>query len=150
MLKGIFVFVFGKLPLKLWRVISNIEHLKKFFRYLYSIARAILLCVLWIVAVFLGWWIFLREQFERFWRAVWDWICMLLCHTLVFLRANAGWIWMVLALMGSAYGLLYVTLKRRAKKKGKEFSGVLGWLHRKKKEASSTDGNDLHNGEKQS
>ncbi len=133
MLKGIFVFVFCKLPIELWKIISNIEQLKKILKYLYSIVRAIVLCLLWIVVVFLGWWFFLREQFIRFWQKVWELTCMFFFHTLDFFKANAGWIWMIVALSGSIYGLLYVTLKRRASRQGKEFKGVFGWLKRHKK-----------------
>ena len=134
MLKGIFVFVFCKLPVRLWKILSDIEQLKKLFKYLYSIVRAVVLCLIWVAVVFLGWWFFLREQFVRFWQMVWEWIQMFFFHTLDFVKANAGSIWMILALCGSVYGLLYVTLKKRAKRKGKEFRGVFGWL-KKRKEA---------------
>lgn len=110
MLKGIFVFVFCKLPLKLWRIIWN----KRFFRYLCSIARVVFLALLWVAVLFLG----------RLFGVI------------------AGEIWMILALLGSAYGLLYVTLKRRARRKGKEFRGVFGWMRRRKNaEYGKTDAN---------
>lgn len=110
MLKGIFVFIFCKLPLKFWRIIWN----KRFFRYLYSIARVVFLGLLWVAVLFLGF----------------------------FFGEIAGGIWMILALSGSAYGLLYVTLKRRARRKGKEFRGVFGWMRRRKKaEYGETDAN---------
>ena len=144
MLKGIFVFVFCKLPVKIWQVISDIEQLKKIFKCLYSILRMVVLVLLWVAVVFLGFWIFMKEKLIEFvtslWRNVWSGICNLFLHTFEFLKDNAGWIWMILALCGSMYGLLYVTLKRRAKKKGKEFRGVFGWMRRRKK-AENGDGN---------
>ena len=132
MLKGIFIFVFCKIPVNLWNLLSDIEQLKKLLKYLYSIIRAIVLCAIWIVVVFIGWWFFLREQFIKFWLQVWDLVLQFYFHTLVFLKENAGWIWMILALCGSIYGLLYVTLKRRSKRLGKDFHGVFGWLKKSK------------------
>ncbi len=151
MVKGIFIFAFWRLPYKLWQILTDIEQLKKLLKWLKSIIRMVFWVVSWIVLIFLGWWIFLKETFIRFWIAVQDLFLQFWYHTLIFLKANAGWIWMIIALMGSAYGLLYVTLKRRAKKKGKEFSGVFGWLHKKNGNESSTNenGGDLNNERKQ-
>lgn len=132
MLKGIVVFVFCKFPVKLWKIISDIEQLKNILRYLASIVRAIILCVIWVAIVFLGWWVFLREKFVAFWKMVWEAMHGLFLHTFNFIKGNAGWLWMILAISGSIYGLLYVTLKRRAERDGKEFLGVFGWLRRKK------------------
>lgn len=117
MLKGIFIFVFCKLPVRIWKIITNIEQLKKLLKWLYSFLRAVVLCVLWICVVFLGWWYFLNEQFIRFWCGVWEWTCHAFTNLQLFLKVNAGWIWMILALCGSCYGLLYVSLKRRKKRK---------------------------------
>lgn len=83
---------------------------------MYSIARVFFLALLWVAVVFPGF----------------------------ILRVNTGWewIWTILALLGSAYGLLYVTLKRRARRKGKEFRGFFGWMRRRKNaEYGETDAN---------
>jgi hypothetical protein len=139
MVKGIFIFAFWKLPSKLWDLITDLEKLKKVLKWLKSIFRTIFYILLWIVIVFLGWWLFLKEKFIRFLLSVRDLLQRCFFHTLEFLKANAGWIWMIIALMGSAYGLAYVTLKHHAKKKGKEFRGVFGWLRRKKKDTSTNE-----------
>lgn len=120
MLKGIFLFIFCKIPIKIWRIVSNTEQLKRLLKVSYSILRACFLCAIWISLVFLGWWFFLREQFIKFWlrcwQVVWDGIYLFCQNTLLFMKNNAGWIWMILTLCGSAYGLMYVTLKRKKMK----------------------------------
>ena len=117
MLKGIFIFIFCKVPIKIWEIISNVEQLKKLIKLLYSFFRALILCLIWIGIVFLGWWYFLNEQFIKFWCGVWKRLCLAFTNLQLFLKANAGWMWMILALCGSFYGLMYLTLKRRKKRK---------------------------------
>ena len=55
-----------------------------------------------------------------------------------FLVANAGVIWTVIALLGSIYGILYVTLKKRAKKRGVEFRGVFRHKVKRRSEVTET------------
>ena len=141
MVIGIFIFIFQKLPLKIWKIISNIERLKKIFRYIHSIMRAIMWAAILFILLCLGWIVFWYQKFMIFWKSVWNWICEFCRNVLwvyfrdflTFLRFNAGWIWMTLAICGCIYGLLYVTLKRRAKRQGKVFNGLWGWLRRRKK-----------------
>ena len=122
MIKGIFAFVFCKIPKKIWEIIRDLERLKRILRYLYSIMRALVLCLVWISLVFFGWWFFLRDQFIAFWKNVWGLFCYIFGSFLEFLWDQSAWIWMILALCGSVYGLAYVTLKKRAKKKKENLS----------------------------
>lgn len=123
---GIIKFAFWKVPLFIWL------QLKKFFlwlrKYLYSVGRAIFWFLVWILIVFAAWIAFGLRQFLRFW----SWIGRILANMgsaiWHFLIENAGPIWFVIAIIGSVYGLLYVTLKRRAQKKNIPFYGVFTFL----------------------
>ena len=133
MLIGIFIFVFQKLPVRLWKIISDFERLKKYFKYLYSIIRAVVLGLLVFIIICLGWIVFWYEKFIAFWQYCWEKIMDFFSYVLMLIRLNAGWIWMVLTICGCIYGLLYVTLKRRAQRQGKAFNGLFGWLRKNKK-----------------
>ena len=121
MLKGIFLFIFCKIPIKIWRIVSNTEQLKRLLKVSYSILRACFLCAIWISLVFLGWWFFLREQFIKFWlrcwQVVWDGIYLFCQNTLLFMKNNAGRTWKILTLSGYVNGLKHMILKRKKKQK---------------------------------
>jgi hypothetical protein len=116
MIIGIFVFIFVKIPHKILKAIFNLERLKKLLRYLYSIMRAVVLCAIWISLVLLGWFLFLKEQFFKFWSRVWDLLGNGLIKLVEFIDGYMAWIWMILALCGSVYGLTYIVLKRRRRR----------------------------------
>ncbi|MBP1588896.1 MAG: hypothetical protein ILO10_01725 [Kiritimatiellae bacterium] len=120
MVKGIFIFAFWKLPKLIWKIVFNIEFIKRCLKYAKSIVRAIFWGVLWVAIVFAAWMAFGWQKFVDFWTAVGNWLWHVLLHIGVFFANNFGVIWMVVALMGSVYGLIFVTLRRRKKRRLKQ------------------------------
>lgn len=113
MVKGVFIFAILKLPRIIWRFVTCVEHLKFLLRYAKSIIRAVFWFVAWVTIVFAAWMAFGWEAFVRFWSAVGELMVNIMISLWNMLYENFGIIWMVIALIGSVYGLIFVTLKRR-------------------------------------
>lgn len=127
MVRGIFVFAFKTLPLALWRLIFN----QRLFRLVKSAARMIFWIVTWIVVVFASWLVVDIEKFKWFWRTVWNFCWVYISQLVELAKVYANEIWIVIALLGSVYGLLYIPAKfvwrfwkrRRAEKRAKTGEG---------------------------
>ena len=141
---GIFKFAFYKLPLFIWEQISKIDVLS-IFRYLRGIGRALFWCLVWLSIVFAAWIAFGLKQFLRFWTWIGGRLANMGGAFLHFFIENAGPIWFVIAIFGSIYGLLYITLKRRARRRNIPFTGVFAFLKRRRNKtngfAPERDGN---------
>ena len=133
---GIIEFT-GKSIVKLFKWIFS--NWRAILRIIYSLGRAILWGMVWLLAIFAGWIAFALEKFLKFWRWVGDHLLDLLREFWAMISAHAGEIWFVIAIIGSVYGLLYVTLKRRAKRKNLPFNGVFSFLHRRKKKPAANE-----------
>ena len=113
MVKGIFIFAILKLPRLIWRCVTCVEYLKFVLKYTKSILWAVFWFTVWVAIVFAAWMAFGWEAFVRFWTAVGDLLLDLLMAIWDVIYGNFGVIWMVIALIGSVYGLIFVTLKKR-------------------------------------
>lgn len=113
MVKGVFIFAILKLPHLIWRCITCVEYLKFILKYTKSILWAVFWFTVWVAIVFAAWMAFGWEAFVRFWTAVGDLLLDLLMAIWNVIYGNFGVIWMVIALIGSVYGLIFVTLKKR-------------------------------------
>lgn len=137
MTKGIFVFAFYKLPCKIIKWIINLNYIA-ILKFLFSMWRAVLWISIWISVVFAAWILLALEKFVQFWtfvgQQIWRFIKFIAEHFFHILREYGPEIWFGIAVIGSIYGLLYLTLKRRAQKKNVPFHGVFGFLRKKKKE----------------
>jgi len=128
MVRGIFVFAFKTLPIKLWHLIFN----QKLFRLVRAAARMIFWFVVWVAVVFASWLVIDIEKFKRFWIGVWMFCWNYLSQLIELVKAYANEIWIVIALIGSVYGLIYIPAKfawrfwkkRRTQKKAKEVSNL--------------------------
>ena len=126
---GIIKFAVIKLPSAIWKFFKSVDWLKVLKR-LYSMWRVIMWCSIWLFVIFAGWIAFALEKFLSFWRFVGNWILDLLRAFWTLIVDNAGPIWFVIAIIGSVYGLFYVTWKRGFWKK--IFSrGAFRFLRRK-------------------
>ena len=137
---GVIKFAFVKLPKAIWDFIVGTDW-RKVLKRIYSMWRAIMWCSIWLFVIFAGWIAFALEKFLSFWRWVGNWILDVLLAFWTLIMDNAGPIWFVIAIIGSVYGLLYVTLKRRARRKNIPFHGVFGFLRRKKAQKSAPEEN---------
>jgi len=117
MVKGILIFAIFKLPKIIWRFVTSIERLKFLLKYTRSVVRAIFWMVAWITIVFAAWMAFGWQAFVRFWTGVAEVLldCLLAAWTIF--MDHFGTIWMIIALIGSAYGLIHVSIKRRRERK---------------------------------
>ena len=131
MVLGILKFTFIKIPKFICKLLSW-ENIKAVIKFFYSIWRALFWCTVWLGIVFAAWIAFGLKQFLNFWQGIGRYILQLLAAFANIIVANAGPIWFVIAIIGSIYGLVYMTLKKRATRKGVKFKGVFGFLHRKK------------------
>ena len=123
-----------------WKLLRWIfSNWRAILRIIYSLGRAILWGMVWLLAIFAGWIAFALEKFLKFWRWVRDLLLDLLREFWAVVADHAGEIWFVIAIIGSVYGLLYVTLKRRAKRKNLPFNGVFPFLHRRKKKPAANE-----------
>ncbi len=136
MVFGIFKFTFIKIPKYIYKLLSW-ENIKAVIKFFYSIWRALFWCTVWLGIVFAAWIAFGLKQFLNFWQGIGRGILHMLTAFVNIIIANAGPIWFVIAIIGSIYGLAYMTLKKRAKKKGVPFRGVFGFLRRKKANAEN-------------
>ena len=121
---GIFKFAFYKFPVFIYRLIS---------RRILGFIRAVFWCTVWLFVICAAWLLTAFEAFLEFWRGIWH----IIRDLLIAMKDYAGPIWFCIAIAGSVYGLLYVTLKWRAKKKNVPFNGVFSFLRRRKKQNSS-------------
>ena len=124
MIIGILKFAFYTLPRKCFYIIWNIERLRLILCYIKSISRAIIYGCIWVILVFGGCLIFKKDELFSISKKIW---MSTLTHTSSsiirfydIIADNWIWIWMVIAICGSCYGLVYVTLKKRKNKKEKE------------------------------
>jgi len=133
---GIFKFAFYKLPVSIIKFILGMDF-RAIIKRLYSIGRIIFWFTVWVLAIFVGWIAFALQQFLNFWRWVWTKIVDFAQIIWSFVSDNIGPIWFIIAIIGSIYGLLYVTLRHRAKRKNRPFNGVFPFLHRKRNKSSA-------------
>ena len=133
---GIFKFAFYKLPVFIVKFILGMNF-RAILKRLYNIGRIIFWFTVWVLVIFVGWIAFALQQFLNFWRWVWTKIVDLAQIIWLFVSDNIGPIWFVIAIIGSIYGLLYVTLRHRAKRKNRPFNGVFPFLHRKRNKDSA-------------
>ena len=130
---GILRFVFLKIPDFIWKGIRYLfREFPTVLAFLKKIWRMVFWFTAWVMIVFAAWLAFGFKQFVRFWAWVGSGILSILTACGNFVVDNAGPIWFIIAICGSIYGLLYVSLKKRAKKKGVPFRGVFAFLRRKK------------------
>ena len=102
--------------------------------------RLIFWATAWFFAMLLGFIVFAWGKFIDFWIWVWNklvyiidnFIPYFIKNIFPFIKEHGGEIWLVIAAIGSLYGIVYVTLKRRATKRNIPFYGVFGFLKRKK------------------
>ena len=113
MVKGVFIFAILKLPRLIWRCVTCVEYLKFLLKYTKSILWAVFWFTTWVAIVFAAWMAFGWEAFVGFWTAVGDLLLDLFIAIWNVIYGNFGVIWMVIALIGSVYGLIFVTLKKR-------------------------------------
>lgn len=141
MVRGILIFAFYKFPKYIIKAIWNINYLKNFLIYTWKVLRITFWVTSWLLLILAGWIAFHFQDFLKFMRDtvfkflshIWAQFGYLIHDTYNYIVAHSGPIWLIIALVGSMYGLAYVTLKRIAKKRNKEFRGVFGFLKRKKK-----------------
>ena len=102
--------------------------------------RLIFWLTIWIFTMLLGFIAFAWQKFVNFWIWIWDklvyfvenFIPVFLKHVWPFFKEHGGEIWLVIAAIGSLYGILYVTLKKRAQKRNQPFNGLFKWLKKNK------------------
>lgn len=140
---GIVRFAFVELPVRLFRMLFNWKRWLDILRFLKRFGRAVFWVVTWLFLIQAYFIIRDVAKFLNFWRDVWNYVVTCFLHGIVkvlwdFLVANAGVIWTVIALLGSIYGILYVTLKKRAKKRGVEFRGVFRHKVKRRSEVTET------------
>ena len=112
---GILKFAFVKLPVFVWRLIR--ERLRGLFRAVFwSTLWLFIICAAWVMAAW--------QTFVDFWREAW----VALQNLLLCVRDNIGMIWFLIAMIGSVYGLLYVTRKWREQMKQR----ISSFLRRRK------------------
>ena len=126
---GIVRFAFIKLPVRLFRFLFNWKRWLDILRFLKRFGRAAFWVMTWLFLVQAYFIVRDVTKFINFWRDVWNYVITFFLHGIVkvlwdFLVMNGGVIWTIIALLGSVYGILYVTLKKRAQKRGVEFHGV--------------------------
>ena len=127
---GIFKFLKA---LGIW--LFDWKRLKDVFRFLMRLSRAIFWIAAWLFLVQAYFIIRDVKSFLAFWQNVWHLFLHNVAMVVInFIVTNAGVIWTAIALLGSVYGILHVTLKRRASKKRKEQNN----LDAAEMEASST------------
>jgi len=97
---GILKFAFVKLPVFVWRLIR--ERLR-------GLIRAVFWSTLWLFIICAAWMMAAWQTFVNFWREAW----VALQSLLLCVGENIGVIWFVIAMIGSVYGLCYVTRKWR-------------------------------------
>ncbi len=108
---GIFKFAIIKLPVSIWKFVMGTDW-RKVLKCIYSMWRVIAWSSIWLILIFAGWIAFALEKFLNFWRIVGNWIIDHLRVFWMLISDNAAPIWFVIAIIGSVYGLLYVTWKR--------------------------------------
>lgn len=109
---GVFKFAFWILPKYIYKTIKALGW-KKIVAFLCSIWRALFWFTVWVVVVFAAWLAFGLQQFLRFWAWVGDSIEDMVVGFWHFIANNAGPIWFFIAIIGSVYGLLYMTMKKK-------------------------------------
>ena len=117
---GILKFAFIKLPSFVWRLIR--ERLR-------GLLRAVFWCTLWLFIICAAWGMAAWKAFLDFWLNVWA----SLQELLVCVKDNIGMIWFFIAMIGSVYGLLYVTRKWREQMKSRLAGGMFSFLRRRQK-----------------
>lgn len=117
---GIFKFAFYKLPLSIYHLIS---------RRVIGLLRAIFWCTVWVLVIGAAWGLAAFDAFLNFWRGVWAMIREFVLNIQDYIAP----LWFCIAIIGSVYGLLYITLHWRAKKQNRPFNGVFSFLRRRKK-----------------
>lgn len=107
MVRGIFVFIFQRLPVGLWHAFIN----DKFGKLVWAFVTMMLWASMWIVLVFASWIIIDIEKFKKFWLSVWQFCWKYIDIDFGFVVSYLDDIWIGLALLGSVYGLLFVPAK---------------------------------------
>lgn len=116
MVRGVFAFAFKTLPVTLWHLLFN----QRLFRLVKSAARMIFWIAIWIVVIFASWLLIDIEKFKDFWKTVLD-ICLECIQELAGLvGVYANEVWIVIALIGSVYGLLYLPTRRFYRRRREE------------------------------
>ena len=150
MTRGVFKFTWKMLK---WLYLNFGKILKKILHYLRAMGRLIFWFTIWIFTMLLGFIAFAWQKFVNFWIWVWDklvyfvenFIPFFTKYVWPFLKEHGGEIWLVIAAIGSLYGILYVTLIKRAKKRNQPFKGIFGWLKRSKKGGDLPDTSEKEN-----
>ena len=130
-----------------WLYLNIRKILAIILKYLGAMGRLIFWITIWIFTMLLGFIAFAWQKFVNFWSWVWDklvyfvenFIPVFLKHVWPFLKEHGGEIWLVIAAIGSLYGILYVTLKKRAQKRNQPFKGIFGWLKKNKTDGDLAD-----------
>lgn len=141
---GVFKFAWKMLK---WLYLNFGKIFAKILHYLRAMGRLIFWITIWIFTMLLGFIAFAWQKFVNFWIWVWDklvyfvenFIPVFLKHVWPFLKEHGGEIWLVIAAIGSLYGILYVTLKKRAQKRNQPFKGIFGWLKKNKTDGDLVD-----------
>ena len=125
---GIIVFLFKTIPVKICNWI------RRLFELLFNSMRLIFWFLIWVLLVSAGFMIFQWNEFVRFCISVWHWIVyftksigpFFVRCVYPFLQEYGGWLWMVVAVVGSVYGLL--VLKKRNGGHVSFFKRIIGML----------------------
>ena len=144
---GIFIFAW---KLFKWIGVNFVDIIKKICRILHSMGRLILWFTLWVLTMLLGWVAFAMQKFINFWIWVWyklvyiveNLIPQFLKNIWPFLQEHGGEIWLVIAAIGSLYGIVYVARKTM---NNVSLRGIFGLLKRNKK-TQPTDNKEKENG----
>ena len=137
---GVFKFAWKMLK---WLYLNFRKIFATILHYLRAMGRLIFWLTLWIFTMLLGFIAFAWQKFVNFWIWVWDklvcfvenFIPFFLKHVWPFLKEHGGEIWLIIAAIGSLWGIMYVTLK----KNNNPFKTFFGWLKRNKKNGQTED-----------
>lgn len=135
---GVFKFAFWELPRFIGRWLFNWKRWKDIFLFLKRAARAIFWMTLWFVLAFAAWIAFDLSTFIWVWTSIGSFLWNVVVGVWHFTVEWFNVIWTIIALLGSMYGIAYVTLKKRAIKQDREFRGVFK-RSRSKCDAESSD-----------
>lgn len=122
MTKGILVFAFCKLPVFIWRNVFNM----KLFHFVKSFSRMILMIGFWLAIVFGIWMLVDFGNFITVLGVVLGTISAPFIWSWHYIKEHAIGIWIAIALLGSAYGLVYISIKRRKNGLGEKKMGSQG------------------------
>lgn len=131
---GIIVFLLKTIPVKIY------DGIKYLFEYLCNSIRLIFWFFLWAVLVSAGFMIFQWNEFTIFCISAWQWMVNFVRNigpffvecVYPFLQEYGGWLWMVIAVTGSIYGL--IVLKKRKCGRGSFIKHIIGMFKKKEKQ----------------